>query len=220
VSSVPNTNIYIYDIFKQYRNVYIGGGGGRSVTRDIRSVSTLHCPRTSFRSSDRPIACIVYEETRRSFVIYYITLIIISITIYTSVCVCVCVWIPETSRARRLTISLLLLWRGWQIPADGEKRLPTRSPPPPAFDTRAFVWYITHIPTSRCIRRHYNYRLKPLQLPGSALSGRPPEHRTHRAQMTKGIIGGRRGESAAEGDAQTGRPYANKYFIVYIKYIM
>lgn len=131
-------------------------------------------------------------------------------------------WIAATSRVRRLTISLLL-WRGWQIPADGEKRLPTR--PPPACDTRAFVWHnIIHIPTSRCIRRHYNYRLKPLQLPGSALSGRPPEHHTHRAQMIKGIIGvqrrrgGRRVES--EGDGQTGRPYANKYFIVYIKCII
>lgn len=125
-----------------------------------------------------------------------------------------CVWIPETSRARRLTISLLLLWRGWQIPADGEKRLPTRSPPPPppACDTRAFVWHITHIPTSRCIRRHYNYRLKPLQLPGSALSGRPPEHRTHRAQMTKGIIGGRRGESAGRGRRTDGQTVCKQVF--------
>jgi len=135
------------------------------------------------------------------------------------VCVCVCVWIAATSRIRRLTISLLL-WRGWQIPADGEKRLPTI--PPPACDTRAFAWYVTHVPASRCIPCHYNYRLEPLLLPGSALSGRRPEHRTHRIKRYYRWTAVDDVESRLP--RETGRPgrgpYANKYFIVYMKYIM
>jgi len=102
----------------------------------------------------------------------------------------VCVLIAATSRIRRLTISLLL-WRGWQIPADGEKKASDQAAARMRYTRLCMVYYPY---TSRCIRRHYNYRLKPLQLPGSALSGRPPEHRTHRAQMIKGIIiGARRG---------------------------